>query len=364
MPNAAPYAADKAIYHHKSLAILQDGGQPSPTYVQIIPSDLCNQSCGFCAYRSADYDANPLFKVIGSDGSVNINPRRMIPWEKLQEIVRDCKELGVRAILLTGGGEPTLHPQFGELMNLIFYNGIDFSVQTNGLLIGKPAFRGVRNCTWMRISLDAGTPETYAAIRQVPAQEFSIVVRNLESLANIPDRRFTLGVGFVVTKENYHELALATRIARDAGADNIRISAVFQNDHASYFEKFLAETEEQVSAAVSMQTSKFTVCNNFSIKLDDMRLGRPDYEQCHYMHFTTYIGGDQHVYVCCVNSYNPRGDIGSLESQSFRKLWNGHAKRQMFESFDARDCPRCMFNEKNRAIHEMLKPVTGHAAFV
>jgi len=92
--------------------------------------------------------------------------------------------------------------------------------------------------------------------------------------------------------------------------------------------------------------------------------GSPDYSFCPYMNMTTYIGGDQNVYTCCVNAYNERGLVGSIKDQSFMDLWNGQTKKQFFGQFDAKNCLRCMFNEKNRFINGVIRKPNVHDDFV
>lgn len=358
------YSTDKAINHHKSLAILQDGGQPYPVHVQIIPSDYCNQDCNFCAYRSSNYDANPLFKIIEPDGTVNHNPKRIIPWPKLQSIVHDCKEMGVRAIQLTGGGEPTLYPQFPQLLNLIIDSGIEFAIVTNGVLAGRSSHHRMAEATWLRFSIDCGNAKTYSRIRSVPEAEFSLVFKNIRTLVNAPNRKAVIGVGFVITEDNYNEVVECAHLCKEAGVDNLRISALFQSDHTHYFEKFLPVAQEQLQKVQELATPEFRIFNNFTSRYNDLAQRRPDYSFCPVMHFTTYIAGDQHVYTCCVNSYNLRGDIGSLETQGFKELWDSHHKKKMFDGFDAQGCPLCMFNDKNKSIHKILELPKSHENFV
>src|SRR5574343_183849 len=95
----APYSPLKIIHHRKWLETVREGKQPAPIFVQIIPTNRCNQHCNHCAYRLPGYSSNQLF-----------NPRSEMSIEKILETIRDCKEMGVKAIELTGGGEPTLHP--------------------------------------------------------------------------------------------------------------------------------------------------------------------------------------------------------------------------------------------------------------
>ena len=39
----------------------------------------------------------------------------MVEGERLKEIAKEFKLMGIRAVVLIGGGEPMAHPQFGTL---------------------------------------------------------------------------------------------------------------------------------------------------------------------------------------------------------------------------------------------------------
>lgn len=359
-----PYNTNKASLHYEQLIQLQNGIQPYPVHVQLIISDYCNQDCSFCAYRMSGYSSNQLFKVIDQDGNINNNPKRMIPWEKLQEIIEDCKYMKVKAIQITGGGEPTLHPKFNELCELILESGIDLAVVTNGLLLNERRAKILSNATWIRISVDAGNAKTYSLIRNVPEKEFDIVEKNVKFLSNIQNKRCCVGVGFVITKNNYIEIVDACKKFKDWNIDNVRLSAVFQNDNENFYEEIYDLILKNVKEATLIQNENFKVYNNFNSRYEDLKQRSPNYIKCGYMNFTTYIGGDQNVYTCCVNSYNSRGKIGSIADKSFKDLWDSTAKQQMFNQFDARDCSRCMFNDKNLAIEKLLHLPSGHSNFV
>ena len=68
----------KVYWHRDRLDALARGEVPSPTQVQLIISDLCNQDCSFCAYRMSGNLSNELFGEAREDGSINNNPNRMI----------------------------------------------------------------------------------------------------------------------------------------------------------------------------------------------------------------------------------------------------------------------------------------------
>ncbi len=88
-------------------------------HVNLVLSDLCNQACSFCAYRDPTYSSSELFHVGG-----DYNPNRKLSWEKVQEVLGDCCEMGVKAVTFTGGGEPTVHPRFQEIVDLAWKLGL------------------------------------------------------------------------------------------------------------------------------------------------------------------------------------------------------------------------------------------------
>lgn len=358
-----PYSALKVLHHPRRLAVLREGGQPAPAQVQLVISDFCNQSCSFCAYRWEGYGSNELFKVIRADGTADNNPRRMIPLEKCLEILADCVELGVGAVQITGGGEPTAHLDHPTILKAVLARGLDLALVTNGVVLRDPVIETLARAKWVRVSIDAGDAQTYSRIRRVPESQFARAWANVRKLCATPGD-CVVGVGFVVTRDNWREVVEATKLARDAGADNIRLSAVFQPDDEAYFKDFHAGAAALCRTAETLSGDGFRVFNNFGERMADLTQHAPDYAFCGYQHFSTYVGADLNVYRCCVQAYNPRGLIGSIAHQRLRDLWLSDAKRQDFAGFDARGCQRCMFNGKNRTINYALNPAPAHVNFV
>jgi MoaA/NifB/PqqE/SkfB family radical SAM enzyme len=309
------------------------------------------------------YTSNELFRVTDAEGNVDNNPRRRIETAKIMEIVESCSKLGVKAIQLTGGGEPTVHPDFNDICRKIIENRIDFSVVSNGLLMDRRKMSLLKEAKWVRISLDAANAETYGKIRNVPAKEFQVVINNIRRLKSLG---VYVGVGFVVVRDNYKEILEAVDVAKSLGVDNVRLGAVFQSGNSDYYAGINDRVLADCARAAKLSNSRFTVFDNFTERYSDLVQGRPNYNKCRYMHFTTYIGADMNVYVCCTNSYSRRGLIGSLANCTFSELWNSAQKRAYFEEFRATDCLRCMFNEKNLAIERALQanPDLDHSNFV
>ena len=385
------YSPLKVFHHRDRIAALRGGRQPGPVHVQLVISDLCNQDCHFCAYRMSGYTSNELFAEIDpASGRANQNPRRFLSLEKIEEILDDCLELGVRAVQITGGGEPTVHPRHHEVFQAVLDRGLDLALVTNGMVFRPGVEQTLLRAQWVRFSLDAGNADTYARTRRTSVAAYERVLGNVRRLVESRqgdretrrqgDRQDVgippspclpvslspclIGIGFVVTRENWPEVVDAARTARELAVDNFRISAVFQPEDERYFAGWYEQAQALCRQAEALATRTFRVFNLFGDRLEALRHKRPDHPFCGYQHFTTYIGADLNVYRCCNTAYSTRGLIGSLRDRRFRDLWRSAEKEADFHAFDARACQRCQFREKNRLIHYAIDRDPAHVGFV
>lgn len=322
-----------------------------------------------CAYRMSGYTSNQLFSIIEEDGTVNNNPKRMIPYEKVIEILDDCVEMGVKAIQVTGGGEPTVHPQHSEIFQAIVERNLDLAVVTNGAVLRDNAVSWMLNAKWLRISVDAGSDETYSTTRRVNHGVYGRIWENISKITSLKKDLGQgdpiVGVGFVVSKDNWKEVMECARMTKEVGADNIRLSALFQSEDEKYFEGFFADAAELCREAQrTYQDKTFKVFNNFGDRLSDLTQHSPDYEFCGYQELNSYIGADLNVYRCCTTAYNHQGMLGSIENMRFKDFWESEQKKDKIGNFDARSCERCMFNSKNAAILYAIDEEPDHVNFV
>jgi MoaA/NifB/PqqE/SkfB family radical SAM enzyme len=289
-----------------------------------------------------------------ADEKGNKNPARFIPKDKCKEILDDCAEIGVGAIEFTGGGEPTVHPNCIEIIGHAQKLGLQTGLVTNAVRLKDDEV--YHNLDWLRISLDAGTAETYEKIRI--SKQWPKVIENIRLAATF--KKPYVGVGFVVTRENYNELYLACYLMRELGIPYVRISAMFSTSGAGYYDGILEAIHDQRQRARELETETFKIVDFFGNRVEDLQLGKPDYSFCGEQQFVLYIGGDQKVYTCCTNAYTTHGQIGDLRQQRFKDWLPTHRR---FD-FEARGCHHCQFNEKNKVINFMLDKDPKHVAFV
>jgi len=366
------YAPDKILAHPETLKVLREGGHPYPLHLHLILSDLCNLDCPGCAYRMSGYPSSELF--IDPKAAIPRNPNRMLETPLVESVLRDCAAMGTRAVEITGGGEPTVHPDCAHLLDYAQNLGLDTALITNGILLPKIGAPAVRT-QWLRISLDAATPETYARVRPGfgSANHFERVCKGVRWAV---ERRWgeaidcTIGVGFVVQEENCREIVAATALAYGLGADNIRISGLFTAQGDAYHAPFRDRAEFLAEMAVAKFDGApvdgrppFRVFNRYGEKLSDLS-APPDYSKCSYQRVTTYLGADANLYRCCVTSYSKHGLLGNIrDAGGLKTLWDRESTRAELDCFDARSCERCQHNDRNRMINAALTPIV-HPYFV
>lgn len=348
------YSPYKVVHHINHLQDLKAGIQTVPIQVQMVPSNVCNQRCSFCAYR-----------MKGSLSSEDFINTQTMDTEKVIECLDCFKSMGVRAVHYTGGGEPLVHGQITKIFKHTMDLGLDLALVTNGMAFSQEQIEMLSDVAWVRISVDAADSATYSKLRNTPERTMFQVNTNITELARVK-KNMVLGVGFVVCKDNFQEIYEAARIYKEFGVDNFRISAAFHPDGYAHFDSFKDEAAHLAKAAESLSDDKFKVFNLFDERVKDVFMGTQDYDYCPIKDLLTYVGADYNVYTCCTLAYNKRGLIGSIKNQSFKTLWESHDKWEKFLTHNPRvHCKfPCMYAGKNKFINYCINNDAKHTSFI
>jgi hypothetical protein len=193
---------------------------PSPVFgpisVNIDLTMACDYRCGHCI----DIDL--------------LNGGLKFEFLELEDSLRVLRGRGLRSVILIGGGEPALHPDFERLVLLIKSLGLQCAIVSNGAHNDRIAAVAhcLENGDWVRLSLDAGTDHTFQVLhRPRKAVTLDHICRTAASIkARWP--RLQLGFSFIVmwsglgqisapATGNVGEMALAAGLAKAHGFDYI-----------------------------------------------------------------------------------------------------------------------------------------------
>ncbi len=162
--------------------------------IRLETNTSCNLRCRYCYAQS------------GED-SVKI-----ADFNTLKRIISEAKELGIRSVVVIGGGEPTLYPNFRELIAYIDSLGIVPMLFSNTILITEELakFLNEHNASVMG-KLDSLKPEVqdYLAGRKGAFKDIKTGLENLMKTGfSNPEEpgKLRLGISFVSNKMNLEEI--------------------------------------------------------------------------------------------------------------------------------------------------------------
>jgi MoaA/NifB/PqqE/SkfB family radical SAM enzyme len=290
----------------------------------------------------------------------------------MKELINDFGLMGVKAVTLSGGGEPLLYPHLVDLVKLLSEKQIKIAVLTNGsLLKAETAEVLMQEASWVRVSMDAADSGVYSKIRGVNGDEFNKACSNMENFAKNKKRKSLLGVNFIVMEENYRDVYKFLKLMKNIGVDHVKISDSIVSTKRKENKKYHSFLINSVKAEI--KKGKVDLCEDCFSIIDktgefnqDENCYKKEYNRCLFIQCLTVIGADMNLYSCQDKAYTKKGKLGSIKNQSFRKLWfSENTKNKMNELNPSRDCNHhCTQDSKNMMLLDYIKLDNQHLDFV
>ena len=356
MEKATPYSNLKIFAHAQQLNDIGEGKRIAPIYIRIKPTNYCNHKCYYCSYADND---------LGLRDSVNRQDQ--IPWEKMQEILVDLADMGVKAVTFSGGGEPLVYPYIIETMQQILDAGIDLSIITNGQLLKDERAEVLANAKWVRISFDSANAETYSRVRKLPLEAFDEVCGNISQFSKIKRDNCELGINFVVNHENEAQVYDMAKMVRDLGVNHIKYTARVTKDLFEYHESFKQSVIEQIHRAKSeLENERFKIIDKYEGDFDSALVFHRCYDKCYINKIFTVIAADSKVYFCHDKAYVKDGVVGDLSKQSFKDLWFSEKTKKKYQEFNPQmECNHhCVYDDRNELLNTFYSLDRNHINFI
>ncbi len=313
-----PYKVNKIEYHPELIDKLRNKSNNTLTQVHLMPSNICNQRCNFCSYRMSD-----------NKNSSDFNDSKMLSKESLRNLINDMKNIGVKAVEVTGGGEPLAHKDKYWMFEELFKAGFDVGLVTNGTLLDdKLAELLAPNLTWMRVSIDAATPQTYSKLRNAPEHHYYSALDSIRKIRSVGNHKseFRLGAGYVMANFNELEAFDLSHIVKELGVDNIRLSMTFSDKHMAFFtdqSRVIEGIALADKAARELSDDKFQVINLIPERCNNIVDHTNDYPYCYTKDILCVIEGEGNVYTCCTFTGSKKGKLGNFveHKNGFEGIW-------------------------------------------
>ena len=356
MEKATPYSNLKIFAHADALNDVGEGKWIAPIYIRIKPTNYCNHKCYYCSYADSE---------LGLRDSVNRQDQ--ISWEKMQEIISDMADMGVKAVTFSGGGEPLVYPYIVETMRRILNAGIDLSIITNGQMLKGERAEVLTKAKWVRISFDSANAETYSKVRQLPLKAFDEVCDNICQFSKVKQNNCELGINFVINHENADQVYDMAKMVRELGVNHIKFAARVTKDLFEYHAPFKEGVIEQIHRAKEdLEVEGFRIINKYEGDFDSALVFHRCYDKCYINRIFTVIAADSKVYFCHDKAYVKEGVVGDLRNQSFKDLWFSEKTIKRYQEFKPMaECDHhCVYDDRNELLNTFYSLDRNHVNFI
>lgn len=346
----------KLIYHPQRVSDWLNDKTIYPIYMEISPAGSCNHRCIYCALDFMGYQS------------------RFLDAKILKNRLKEMGGLGVKSIMYAGEGEPFLHKDIKDIIVTTKKSGIDVAITSNAVLFNeKIADETLPHLTWIKVSINAAKPRTYAKIHRTKPEDFNKVIMNMAYAAKIRGKNgytCTLGMQIILLPNNYREVVLLAKKAKEIGMDYLVVKPYSQHPlsntncfkdikYSQYID--LADKLNKINGArfnvvFRMHTMK---------KWDE---AKRNYKHCLALSFWAYIDAGGDVWVCSMYLTKKKFCIGNIYKNNFKDIWKSKKRASLVcwaaEKLNTDKCRvNCRMDEVNRYLWDLSYP-SEHVNFI
>jgi len=220
----------------------------SPISINLDLTSACNFSCPFCV------------------DSKLINTGKSLTLGEIKKTINTLHSHGLLSVILVGGGEPTLHKDFEEIVRYIKSKRLQVGIVTNGSRLEKveAVVEDLEEKDWIRISIDAAGEEAYHDLH-LPKHHVTLA-GILEKAKKVKRKNpiVSMGYSFVVVWEgveiegkrlhpNIEEMARSVELAREFSFDYVSFKPCLIRLNESQRETLLKDVEKMKEKEIADQ---------------------------------------------------------------------------------------------------------------
>ena len=277
-----------------------------PIYLLLEPVSACNLRCPFCHQIDDDFTSNQQMM-----GKMDLS--------LFKKIIDEAHDGGTQAVTLTCRGEPTLHPQIGEMLEYCSGKFIELKMNTNATRLNEKLIHKIlkSGMTELVFSVDSHYKEEFESLRV--GANFESVVSNVKKFKEIRDR-------------DYPNSACITR------ASGVQVGKQDPEKYKKFWQPFV---DHVVMVNMLHRWDIYNNSKNLSSK-----------GFCHYLCRSLCIYFDGCV-IPCDADYEGRLSVGSIKDNDIREIWNGEKYDNLINAHkDGRrdkyvPCDRCPIGASN-----------------
>lgn len=317
--NLDQYTSTGAKYfkHPEMINSLRNGiGRPQS--LQVALTNRCNLKCVFCSVAERELKQE---------------------WNYLElcKAIQSFKKVGIHTIEFSGGGEPTIHPEFNAITQFSKGLGLQLGLITNGLRLNEIPDHIIKSYNWIRISM---------------------VALDYQEMIDLPDKfpdNVTIGMSYVVGQKEYqgkrtyweNDFEQLKKIGEYAKRYNVKFIRIVPECFADSYEMNILHEYYQ------------SICNELGPPFMFQPKRQKQAEHCWMDAVKPWLHVDGYVYPC--NSISLNTDACRDFAPQYRLChWieiEEYYKIRGNNSLNVSRCDRCTFVSNNDVIKDLLTPM-------
>lgn len=347
-------SGNKLMYHQDRLLAWQRGEKFAPIFIEFGPTTYCNHKCIHCYVQD----------VVNEPVSMNS--------EIYLRFMQEIGDYGVKAIVLGGCGEPTVHKTTPRAIEVAVEHGTNVGMFTNGVPItDKMIPTLIDNLTYIRYSINGCSEKSHIFTHRSKKGDFTKVMNNLaKTVKHKQDNnsQCTIGVYTVLFKENANELNDWVKRLQGEGVDYVLIKPASVGIGKMQFVEptKIDEYKDILDNLKKFETDNFKV----QVRTDLFSEGyKRDYERCLGLPFMCAVDADGSVYACNWFWGNKDFVYGNLNEKTFPEIWESEKKEKIVKKISSGEfdisgcCGSCRQNSINSLLWKLSNP-PAHINFI
>lgn len=313
--------------------IESENGIFHPVTLSLSLTDRCNQSCYYCYLKG------------------NNNKGNYLETESVINLLRQAKDIGIKAVDIAGGGEPSFHPDFDKIIDTINELDLELGLITNGTRVDS---KRLRNAKWIRFSIDTFDRELYKKIRKTK------LMPDFEEIKKICDNPSTVaGVSCVVNEFNVHDLYDFVNNAKQFGFDNVWLKPMESDYNTEINRNYSVEIEKQLERILELETSDFHIYYRSFDESTATSKNQDCFSRCIFQRLTVHVSADGYYYPCCSIQAFPEHRIEHIDNLKIGEMLS------LRSEIRPEECPIfCFQAKKNEFMNYLLNDDAPHINFI
>lgn len=327
---------------------IENGSIRGPISLHLLVTDHCVNKCNMCDHWKTEC-------------------KNSISIETLKNIWKDMNESDGESICLTGG-DPILHPQFDEILDL--ERNFDLGIVCTGNFKKSFNFQKLKDLRWIRFSIDSLDAARYTFIRGLD-NLYGTIIPNLRQAQKYNKE---VGINFTIQKSNCMDIRDIIKFSSENNIYRLMIYPMHGDGNLCIGKEEIEIILGQLNDMISKNYHKNIPENNLEFLYGSLIQAYSQDEDVRKVTFGNYpciinkihlaIGSDGNVFPCemCADDTDAYGirkiwtngieinDIGNVNEESIIDIW----KRNFNNTFSCEKCTNCFsrYLPINQAYHE------------